>query len=621
MSARRTGLLIVTILGVAMSLFHLYSGIMGSQTAMYQRSIHLGFALSLTFLVCPAMKGKAKNKVILIYDLVLVILSFIANGYILLYYEEISLTRMGIPNALDVAMGVILLLLVLEAVRRTSAWAIGLIGIVFVIYGLWGHLLGGLWGHRPYSLSRIIHQLYITTDGIYGVILGASANFIFLFILFPAFLRVTKVGDFITDSAFSIFGAFRGGPAKAAVGASCLFGMISGSGAANVAGTGSITIPLMKKVGYRPEFAGAVEATASTGGQIMPPVMGAAAFVMAEILGMSYGEICLHALLPAFLYYLACLFMVDFEALRMGLKGLSRESLPSLTKVLKEGWFLLTPILLLFILLMVLNWSPQRAAFFTIMMTLALSLIKKSTRLTWQKAIAAMEEGAVSASIDVACLCAGAGIIVGVITLTGLGLKFSTILTDLAGNSLPLLLVLTMLASIILGMGLPPVACYVLLAVLVAPALQKMGVLPIAAHLFVFYFGMIALVTPPVAAAAYIGAGIAGADPWKTGWWAFRLAIAGFLVPYIFVYCPQLLLIGSTREIFLATVTSIIGILALSAAVEGQYYWAKLRWIERILLLGSGIMLIKPGIYTDLFGLLILGGITLKQFYGSKRYR
>jgi TRAP transporter 4TM/12TM fusion protein len=395
--------------------------------------------------------------------------------------------------------------------------------------------------------------------------------------------------------------------------------MISGSGAANVAGTGSVTIPLMKRVGYRPEFAGAVEAVASTGGQFMPPVMGAAAFIMAEVLGMSYGEICVRALLPAFLYYLACLLMVDFEAVKMGLKGLPRGSLPVLSNVLKEGWFLLTPILLLFILLMGLDWSPQRAAFFTIMLTLFLSFIKKSTRPTWRKAVEAMEEGAVSASVDVACLCAAAGIIVGVITLTGLGLKFSTILVDLAGNSLPLLLVLTMLASIILGMGLPPVACYVLLAVLVAPALQKMGVHPIAAHLFVFYFGMIALVTPPVAAAAYIGAGIAGADPWKTGWWAFRLAIAGFLVPYIFVYCPQLLLIGGLREIILATISSIIGILALSAALEGQYYWTKLHWFERAILFGSGIMLIKPGIYTDLLGLFILLSITLKQFYGAKR--
>jgi TRAP transporter 4TM/12TM fusion protein len=610
---RRGFLMAVTVFSIAMSLFHLYSGAMGSLTAMYQRAIHLGFALCLVFLVRPVMPKNPASKLGFAIDLLLAALAWVPNVYILLFYEEIAMTRMGFPDPLDVVMGSLLLLMVLEAVRRTPAKAIGYVGIVFLLYGLFGDHLSGNLGHRPYDFDRLIHQIYLTTDGIYGVVLGASADFIFLFILFPAFLRATTIGDVISDAASALVGHIRGGPAKVSVVSSSIFGMISGSGAANVAADGAITIPLMVKTGYRPHFAAAVEATASTGGQIMPPVMGAAAFIMAEILQISYGEICLAAAVPAVLFYIALFFMVDFQALKTGLKGLPRETLPSVKKVFKEGWFLFTPLILLFFLLTVMDWSAQKAAMSVILFTIAISFVTKRTRLTWKKGIGAMD-----ASVDVAALCAAAGLIVAVITLTGVGLKLSTVLTDLAGSSLPLLLAMTMVASIILGMGLPPVACYVLLAVLIAPAVVAFGVEPLAAHLFVFYYGMLALVTPPVAAGAYIAAGIIGADPWKTGWTAFRLSFAGFLIPYIFVYNPELLLIGETGTIILALITAVIGINALAAALEGQYYWGPLNMVERAVLVVAALLLIIPGWITDLTGLSLFVLIVGNQYRLSR---
>lgn len=408
-SIRRTGWIVITVLAVAMALFQLYSGFFGSQTAMYQRSIHLGFLLAVTFLVLPAIKGKAKSVPVLTFDIILAILAIVTNVYILLNYELISTTRMGIPNTLDITMGIIMVLLVLEATRRTPAKSIAIIGTIFIAYGLFGDYIPGALGHRPYALSRIVHQLYLTTEGIYGIVLGASANYIFLFVLFAAFLRASKIGDFISDLAFAGVGHVRGGPAKAAVGASCIFGMISGAATANVAGTGSITIPLMKRTGYKPHFAGAVEAAASTGGQFMPPVMGAAAFVMAEILGIPYSNICIAALIPALLYFLALFLMVDFEAIKLGLKGFPRDKLKSIKTVLKEGWYMMIPVIFLLISLMFLRWSPQKAAFYTIVLTILISYVKRSTRVKLKEAIGAMEEGAISASIDIGCLCASAG--------------------------------------------------------------------------------------------------------------------------------------------------------------------------------------------------------------------
>lgn len=616
---RRNGMILITVLGVLMSVFQLYSGLFGSQTAMFQRSIHLGFVLAITFLVCPAIKNKAQSQYVLALDLFLALLAIVVNLYILLEYEQITITRMGIPNSVDVAMGIITVLLVLEATRRTPAWAIAIIGVVFIAYGLFGHLIPGALGHRLYALSRIIHQLYLTTEGIYGVVLGASANYIFLFVLFAAFLRITKAGDFISDLTLAAFGHVRGGPAKAAIGASCLFGAVSMAATANVASVGTITIPLMKRIGYRPEFAGAVEAAASTGDQFMPPIMAASAFVMAEILGIPYGEICVRAVVPALLYFFAIFVMVDYEALKAGLKGLPKGDLPSLRKVLKEGWYMLSPVILLLVVLMFLHWSCQRGAFVAIVVTVLLSFVRKSTRIKLKDAIAAMREGAVSASVDIGCLCASAGIIIAIISLTGLGMKLSSLLANLAGGSLPLLLVLGMITALILGMGLPPVACYVLLAVLIAPTMVDMGVLPVAAHLFVYYFGMLAVITPPVGAAFYVAAGIAGANPWKTGWYAFLLATAGFLLPYAFVYEPTLLLIGRPLPVIESVIAATISVVALASALQGQYYWFKTNWIERVLLFASAITLLIPSLYLHLCGLTTMIIITFEQIIRYRR--
>jgi len=594
----------ITVIALALGLFHIYTGGFRPLAGYEQRTIHLTFILVLVFLLRPYKRGKGLSWL----DVCLSVIAALAGAYLYLESDEVVM-RMGIPTTLDIIAGAILVLLVLEATRRVLGFAMPIIAGVFLLYGYFGHLAPQVVAHKGYDLERIVSQMALALEGIFGIPLGVSATFVILFIIFAAFLSECGAGQFFLDISMALFGRFRGGPAKVSVMSSSLFGTISGSAVANVMVDGWLTIPLMKRTGFKPHVAGAIEAVNSTGGQIMPPVMGAAAFIMAEILGVAYIKICIAAAIPAILYYVACYFMIDFEALKSGIKGLPSNELPNAKEVLFHGFFYLIPVVVLVYFLAWIMYTPMKSAIYAMAAAILVSFFKKSTRMNLIKVLKTLERGVLS-SLEVAMACACAGIIIGIFNLTGFGLRLSTILIEASQGVLLVLLVLTMVSSLILGMGLPTTACYIILAVLVAPALVKMGVLPIAAHMFVFYFGIISAVTPPVAVAAYAGAGLAHAPPGKTGFTAWKLAIAGFVLPYMFVYGPELLMVGSWSNIVLASITSVAGVFLLAASVQGYFLKKALLW-ERIVLFAASLLLIKPGILTDLLGiagaLLVLG--------------
>ena len=606
---------LLTIVAISMSLFHLYTAGYMVFTAMVQRSIHLCFALALIFLLYPAM-AKSPRKKVPLTDWAFILLSVISCLYITMNWEALSeAVRIAEPNELDIILGIIATLLVLEATRRTTGMAMPLVALGFILYGFLGPYLPGMLNHPGIPLNQFIGMNYLFSEGIFGVPLGVSASFVIIFIIFGAFLEESGGGKLFMDLACALFGSVRGGPAKISIFSSGLFGTISGSAVANVMVDGWYTIPLMKRLGYRPHFAGAVEAVASTGGMIMPPVMGAAAFVMAEILGVPYISVCIAAALPAVLYYLSLFVFVDLEAAKTGLRGIPKEEKPRVKQVFREGGHLLIPLILLVYLLTGEQWSPMKAGFYAIVAIVVFSMLRKNTRLDGSKLVNALRKGATGA-LQVAAVCACAGIVICIVSITGLGLTFSSILIQLAHGNLFLLLVLTMIASLILGMGLPATPCYIILAVLSAPAIIQMGVPPMAAHLFVFYFGCISAVTPPVAIAAYAAAAIAGSDPMRTGYTAWRLAQVAFIVPFMFIYGPPLIMVGTYLEIIQAAVTSLIGVALLASSLQG-FVLTRLRMVERIFLFGAALLLIKPGWKTDLAGLaigIILGIIHLMNY-------
>jgi TRAP transporter 4TM/12TM fusion protein len=504
----------------------------------------------------------------------------------------------------EVAAGCVGVLLLLEAARRSMGLGLPVIAIVFLAYTFAGPYLPGILSHQGFSLMWAVDHIFFTTEGIWGIPAGVSATFIVMFIIFAAFLEQSKGGDFFIDLSLGLFGRARGGPAKAAIFASGFMGMLSGSAVANVVTTGAFTIPLMQRLGYSSRFSGAVESVASSGGQLMPPIMGAAAFIIAEFLGMPYIKVAAAAAVPAFLYYFSAFSMVHFEALRINLKGLPASELPKVRKTLVYGFQFIIPVAVLVYLLVKGN-SPMRAGLWAILITILVSYIRVETRLSLKGILSALESGAKGA-VQVALACATAGIIIGVLTLTGLGMRFNSIILLISQGSLLLTLVLTMFTSILLGMGLPTVAAYIIQVSLTVPVLtQNFGVHPMAAHFFIFYFAIISAITPPVALASYAAAGISGADPLKTAITSCRLGLAAFIVPYMFVYAPQLLLVGSTTKIILATVTSMIGVVALAGSVVG-WFIKKTLFFERILLMAAALTLIKPGLYTDIAGLGLL---------------
>ncbi len=602
---------IITITAVCMSLFHLYTAGIMQMTPWLQRDFHLLFALVIVFLYFPITK-REDLRFLKALDYLLVGLSLASLLYIPLYMDEI-ISRAGMWGWNDAIWGGVLIVLVLEATRRVCGKALPIIAMVFLLYALFGDNLPGLLAHRGYDLKRLFTQQYLTMEGIFGTPLGVSATYVFVFVLFGAFLQKSGAGQFFIDMAFALTGRSRGGPAKTAVIASGLMGSISGSAVANVATTGPFTISLMKKVGYKPHFAGAVEAAASSGGQFMPPIMGASAFIIAEFLGMQYILIVAAAAIPAFLYFLSIFASVHFEAERLGLRILKKDEIPDWKKVMKEGFYFLTPLLLLIYLLAVTRVTPTRTAFWVILLTMVLSWIRKHQRMAPREIFQALELGAKNA-LTVVTACACAGLVIGVITLTGIGLQLSTLVIALSGGIMILALLFSMVGSIILGMGLPTTAAYIIMATLGAPALIEIGVHPVSAHLFVFYFAIISAITPPIALAAYTAGAIAGADVNKTSITALKVALAGFFIPFMFVYNQELLMEGAPAQIVLGALTASVGVVVLSAATIG-YMKIRLKLWERGAFFLAALFLMYTGIANDLVGLGIIAFVIFTKFF------
>lgn len=592
-------------IGVLMSLFQLYTAGFGSFPPMIQRSTHLAFGFLLGFLLYPFLKDRPGSKVIRGLDLLLGVLAVYACYHIILTYDSL-IERMGMPTTMDLVCGGIVIFLLIDVGRRSIGWPLPIIAICALIYNYLGPYMPGILSHRGKSLESIIAYMYTTTEGVFGMPMAISATTVYAFILFGTFLVRSGTGDFLTDFAYSLAGTSPGGPAKIAVLSSSFFGMISGSVVANVVSTGSFTIPLMKKIGFKPHFAGAVEATASTGGQIMPPIMGAAVFIMAEFVGIPYVQILFAAAIPASLYFLSLFFVIHFRALKMGIGGMQRSELPVLSELIKAKGHLIIPPIVLVYILTVVRYSPMKTAFLTLPVLLVVAAIRKGTRLSLNGIIGAMKDAAFI-SVQIISACGLAGIVMAVVTQSGLGLKFSNLLITLAHNSLFLTLFLVMVVSIILGTGVTTSAAYIVASLLGATALEQFGISPIAAHLFILYFAVISFITPPVAIGAYAAAGIAGSNPFKTGFEATRIGLAGFIVPFMFIYGPSLLLIGSVTEIIATSITAIIGIIALAASLEG-YLVRHCSVRERIILFGVALLLIKPGLITDMAG---IGGMAL----------
>jgi len=612
--------MLISIVAVTASVYHLLYGYFHPFFALDHRSVHWLFMSVLLFALYPFSKKRSPLSRPSVIDWIFLTAS--AGICLWIFIDSTSiLNRAGRFEPMDVAVGSALMVIVLEASRRSTGNAVPLIALVFVAYAIFGPYLPDALVHRGYSIKRLSTYLSLSTDGIFGVPIGVSANFILLFILYGAILHKTGAGQFFTDVAFALTGWTRGGPAKAAVVSSTFFGMISGSSVANTVTTGSFTIPLMKRTGYPAHFAAGVEASSSTMGQIMPPIMGAAAFIMAEFLSIPYYKVCIAAAIPAILAFFSTFMQVHFGAVALGLSGIPRNELPGIRDAFAAGWHHIFSIFLLIYFLMN-NYSPERAVFWAIIATIGSSFIKclvrkQSTADFGRMVLEGLADGAIGA-VEVAAACAAAGIIIGSITMTGLGIKFSSLIVDASMGKLYLALPFTMLACLLLGMGVPTTAQYIIISALVAPALVQMGVLAIAAHMFILYFGTRADITPPVALAAYAGAGIAQSDPWKTGLSAFQLGIAGFIIPFMFIYAPELLFIGSLWRIGLALVTAVLGVACLAAAVQ-RCFLLKTTWIETVLFLVVALLLIKPGIKTDIAGIVLFAFVFASQWFHKKR--
>jgi len=597
-------------LGVMLALFHLATSTFGQADARVHGGTHLGLILALTFLLFPLKRKSFRDK-LNAYSIVDLFL-FLASIGISIYanWDTGAMEmRTGMPNQWDMVFGTILLFTVLEAGRRTMGWAIVLVALFFLLNVLFAPYYPGIFNGPPFPWSTAIDIIFLQNNGIYGIPIQVMAFYIILFMYFGAFLTQSKAGDFFISFSLALAGRTAGGPAKVAVISSGLFGTISGSAVANVLGTGSFTIPMMKRIGYPANYAGAVEACASTGGQIMPPVMGATAFLIAEFLGISYWSVCVAAVIPAILYYISVFMMVHFEARKLGLKPMEEKDIPRLKEVLPRGYTVIS--LVLMIVLFALGYSVVWACLAGLGSIIAISFIRKDTRMNSQDFTDALINGSRSA-LMVATACAVCGIIIGSIFISGVGQRFTYLVLTTSHGHLWLALLLAALAAYILGMGMPPAAVYLTLAILVIPALIKMGIATMASHMFAFYFGAIAAITPPVAMAAFAGAALSGGNPAKTGYIAMRIGIASYIIPFIFAYCPELLFKGSYAEILLAFFTASIGAVSLAAGVEG-WLFQRCNFFQRGLLLAAALLLIKPGIITDTIGVVLFGVVCLMQ--------
>ena len=588
---------------IALALYHIYALIFQLPIPLVLYSIHWGMGLTYAFVYYPSYKGnkKALRKAFGVIDAILAIATIAVVLYILRDPNAL-MYRVSKANAntLDLVFGTIAMILSLEAARRTIGLGLPIIALVFFAYAMWGNYLPGMIASKGYSFRRVISFIF-SVEGIYGSPTASSAQYVFLLIIFGAFLGYSGTGEFFMKLAMKLAGHARGGPAKVAVISSGLFGSISGSAVANVMGTGVFTIPLMKKTGYKPHFAGAVEAVASTGGQIMPPVMGSGAFIMAELIGYKYSQIALGALLPAILYYLSILLMVDFEAAKSGLLGVDTSHMDAAKKILKQGWNLLVPLIILIVCLAFFQFTVARSATLAILATIIACALKKETRMSFKTILDGFETGVIR-SVSVICAVASAGVAIGCIMLTGVGAKFAFAVLTLAHNNLFLTLLMSGLAATILGMGLPTVAAYIISASLLASSLVQLGIPIFAAHMFLLYYSILSQITPPVALAAYAAGNIADANPNKVGFTAMRLGVIAFIIPFFFVYGPALLMIGTPLEVIEATVTSLVGCFFLAAGLEG-WLVEKINIPCRILALGAAFCCIASGLVTDLIGL------------------
>ena len=596
--------LAVTVIAVAMALYHMWAIAFGAPEAIYFRGTHLLFALVLVFLIYR-FSGKATGTPT-VFDYVLLALGAAPILHLFINYEYV-VTRIFYIDDLtptDMVMGVIMGVIVLEATRRVIGWTLPLTAIVFLLYGFFIAKLEPM---------RFLDQLYMTTEGIFGIPLSVSASYVLIFVLFGAFMERTGTGQLFMDFAMALTGHAAGGPGKVSVFSSSLFGTISGSAVANVMVDGPITIPLMKRSGFQPHFAAGVESVASTGGQIMPPIMGAAAFVMAEFMGVGYGQVIIWALIPAILYYLACFSAVHFEAKRRGIAGVPRSELPRMGDVLRARGHLFIPVLSILVVLYS-GYSAPMAALAGTLACFPVALLRKSTRgyVTFWNIIEALRDGAKNC-LPVALACACAGIVIAVVTLGGLGIVFTQFVIGLAKDTLLFALILTMFAGIVLGMGMPTTPAYIIMTALLVPAIIKLGVVEPAAHMFAFYFAILSAITPPVALAVFAAAGLAKADLWSSGWAAVKIGFAGFIVPFMFVYEPALLMIGDWATILSSCVSASIGVVMFAGGLHGYFLTAANYWQRGLLLIG-GLCLIKPGIYTDLAGAGIAALVIATQF-------
>jgi len=635
---------VVMVIAVGLSLYQLYTAGITALTALVQRSIHLGAILCLTFLLNPIYKRARKDKLNgwVIMDWFLALAAIYCTYYICTNLTDIF-ERQGDWLPSDLVVSIIGTLLVLEACRRVIGFIMTGICLTAILYAFFGPYMPELIIHKGYSIERITTTLWLTTEGIFGLPIGVAATFVFVFVLFGAFLEYTGGGNFFINLAYALTGRFSGGPAKTSVVASGFMGSVSGSAVGNVVATGSFTIPMMKKVGYRPHVAGAIEAAASTGGQLMPPIMGAGAFLMAEFTSTSYLTIIKVALVPAIMYYVTVLFFVHYEAKKYGLEGQPKENLPRVWNVIKEGLHFIIPVVIL-IYVLVSNYSPMMAGFVAVMSTLAASLIANAVRWGVQAAqpsadaanreslatfclrefktiIGALEKGAKSA-VMVSVACAAAGIIVGMVTLTGMGLKFSSLVLDLSFGIKALAILLIGGASLVLGMGLPVTASYIVLATLAGPALLDMGVPIMVSHMIVFWYSQDANVTPPVSLASFAGAGVAGANPMQTAFTSWKLAKGLYIIPIIMAYRP-LLGVGPNYDLFnweviLTMAVTSLGLVAFASGLE-RYFLRRATWLETILFWLAAAGLFWPAYWADATGLMLLVGVILLQkFYTPK---
>lgn len=609
---------LIFFVGVVFTAFHLYATLSGVVSLMVIREVHVAFAIVLGALTAWYKSCSSNNIGIfsrILYSLIMVGV-IVAAGYLVLIDDEI-IFHLGDPSNFEIFLAAITLLSLLYITSKFVGNILPAIALIAVLYGICGHLLPSGLAHKGYDIGRIASNLFLSEDGIYGVPTGASATVVVMFVTFGAFLQKAGAEIVFKDGAFAIFGKVRGGPAKIAVVTSALFGTVNGSAIANVVTTGTFTIPLMKSVGYPPYFAGAVEAVASTGGQIMPPIMGTAAFIMAQVLGVPYSEIAISAIIPSLLYFYMCFLVTDLQAVKAGMKGLSSEELPSLRNVGREGWHVLLTIAILLWLLLVVKLSPNKTAMYCCFFCVVASWLSPKNKMSFKDILDTLAEAG-RGMVTVALACATAGVVIGILGLTGLGLKMSSLLVEWSGGNLLILLILTMITGIVLGMGLPTTGVYIILSVLAAPALITLGVEPLSAHFFVFYYGVLATITPPVALASYAGAAIAGADNMKTSWTSVKLGAAGFLMPFIFVYGPAILMQGTPAEILRVGFTSFVGITALAFALQGFPKSLVLRGA----LIVSSVLLLDPGLFTDILGCaLVVVVFVIDRFFLKDKVR